>query len=560
MKYTFTCIVFCIAQMVWGQGKPVAATEEAQPTETHIKRLEAEIDAIFQEAFPTNGPGATVLIAKGDSILYNKAFGMANLELDVPMKSGQVFQLASITKQFTSVAILMLMEQGKLSLEDPLSKYIPDFPRGNEITLHHLLNHTSGIQSYTNLPGFRAKTRLDMTTEEVISVFKDLPLEFSPNESYAYSNSGYFLLGYIIEQVSGQTYAAFIRQHIFDPLGMKQSYYTSTYQIIPNRASGYHFYDGIYENVEYLSPTIPYSAGALMSTVEDMFRWNTAIHHNTLISEKTKQLAFTNYQLANGKHDNYGYGWHINEIEGISTIEHTGGINGFTTSGIYIPSQNIYAIVLTNLDNGVGPETHNLKAVSAVLGQSIKEKTAREIPEKSLKKWVGAYQFEDVVRYITFEDGALYSTREGGRPLKLEALSEHEFRFENRFATYTFSSHKGKKQVLYSNRIEKRVGLETDKKAPSEREYITLPKEMLTKYVGVYDLQPSFQIQIELQNDRLFALAAGQPAIELFAESESLFTIKEVGAQLLFHIGTDGTVESMTFSQGPAQMEGKKIK
>jgi CubicO group peptidase (beta-lactamase class C family) len=559
MRYLITFVALCIAQCAFGQSKQVASTQNRTLEVAFTQNLEADIDAIFNRAYPANAPGATVLIARNDTILYRKAFGKANLEQSVPMKPESVLQLASITKQFTSVAILMLMERGKLSLKDPLSKYLPDFPRGNEITIHHLLNHTSGIKSYTNLPELRAKTRLDMAPEEIIGSFKNLPLDFNPNEKHEYSNSGYFLLGYIIEQLSGMTYEDFIQKNIFDQLGMKNSYYANTYKIIPNRANGYQFYEGNYENAEFMSPTIPYAAGSLMSTIDDMFLWNKAIHHNTLISETSKRMAFTNYTLTNGKHNNYGYGWYINEIAGVGTMEHTGGINGFTTSGIYVPERNIYAIVLTNLDNGKGPDAFNVKAVSALLGKPLTGKKAVKMAEKDLKKWVGAYQFEEVVRFISYDDGALYSAREGGRPIKLEPLSGHAFGFENSTATYEFSLKNGKKQVLFADRIVKSVGVETDKKPLSEKEAIALDPAILGKYAGVYELQPAFQIEIVLQNNQLLAKATGQPSVDLWAETETLFFIKEIGAQMEFHLNTDGTVKSMTFSQGGNAMEGQKI-
>ncbi|MEO6346987.1 MAG: serine hydrolase [Aquaticitalea sp.] len=560
MKYTYTFIALLVAQIIFGQEKQVSATENSAFSKASTKNIEAEIDAIFNQAYPINSPGATVLIAKDDKIIYRKAFGMANLELIVQMKPENVFQLASITKQFTSVAILILMEQGKLSLKDPLSKYIADFQRGNEITLHHLLNHTSGIKSFNTLPDFSTKTRLDMTPEEMISSFKNLPLEFNPNEKYAYSNSGYFLLGYIIEKLSGMSYEDFIQKNIFDKLNMKHSYYGNSYKIIPNRANGYQFYEGNYENPEYMSTTIPYAAGSLMSTVDDMFLWSKAIQNNILISEKSKHMAFTNHSLSNGRQTNYGYGWAINEIAGIPTLEHAGGINGFTSSGIYIPDRNIYSIVLTNLDDGIGAETHNLKVAYALLGKTLTEKFALNISEEELKKWVGAYQFEDVVRFITYDKGVLYSTREGSRPIQLEPLEHNEFRFENRFATYQFSSKNGKNQVLYSDRINKTIGVATDKNPIAEKESILLGPKILIKYVGVYELHPSFQIEVEMQNDFLFAKATGQPSVELFAEAENSFFIKEIAAQVVFNLNIDGTVKSLTFSQGGNKMEGNKIR
>ncbi|MCP9769083.1 serine hydrolase [Lacihabitans sp. LS3-19] len=545
---------------MFGQGKKVSATDKSTLSVAFTKGIETKIDSIFNQAYPINSPGATILIAENDKILYRKAFGMANLELKVPMKPENVLQLASITKQFTSVSILMLLEQAKLSLQDPLSTYISDYPRGNEIAIHHLLNHTSGIVSYTNLPEFRTKTRLDMTPLEIISSFKNLSLEFNPGEKYEYSNSGYVLLGYIIEKISGMSYGDFIQKNIFDKLGMKNSYYGNSYRIITDRANGYQFYEGTYENPEYMSTTIPYAAGSLMSTVDDMFLWNKAIQNNTLISEKSKRLAFTNHTLTNGKNNNYGYGWFINEISGITTLEHTGGINGFSASGIYVPDRGIYAIVLTNLDDGKGPETHNLKSVSVLLGKPIVDKTPIKLSEKQFNQWVGAYQFEDVIRFITYENGMLQSKREGGRPIKLFPLSENEFMFEDLFANYNFSLKDGKKHVLFADRIEKSIGTETDTKPASERETITLAEETLIKYVGVYELQPSFQIEIEKQNDRIFAKTTGQPTVELFAETEHIFLIKEIDAQVVFNIDTNGTVKSLTFSQGGRKMEGKKIR
>lgn len=528
---------------------------------TSGQSLEKQIDAIFTEAYPADKPGATVLISKDDKVIYRKAFGLANLELNVPMKPENVLELASITKQFTGVAILMLMEQGKLNLQDPLSKFIDDYPKGNEITIHHLLIHTSGIKSYTSIPEFIKMARTDMTPTELIGHFKDLPMDFEPGERYAYNNSAYILLGYIIEQISGLSYEEFIHKNIFDKLGMKNSYYGSRSKIIPNRAYGYQpDTQGGLKNADYLSMTLPYAAGSLMSTVDDMFLWNKAIHHNTLISEKSKQLAFTNYTLNNGRPINYGYGWGINELAGFTSIEHTGGIFGFTTSGIYLPKENIYAIVLTNKDDGNAPEPLNLKATAIVLGKPLVEKPAVTLTEAQLQQWTGAYQFEDVVRFINFNDGSLYSTREGGQPFKLIPVSENSFQFEGSFTTYDFSIKNGKKEVLFADRINKSKGVETDKNPKPEKEAISLPKEILANYEGTYELQPSFQIVVTTQDNRIFAQATGQPQFELFAESENTFFLKVVEAKVTFNKNPDGSIKSLTLFQGGQEIEGIKIK
>lgn len=523
--------------------------------------VEQQIDALFAEAYPADKPGATVLIAKDDKVIYRKAFGLANLELNVPMKPDNVLELASITKQFTGVAILMLMEQGKLSLDDPLSKYITDYPKGNQVTIHHLLIHTSGVKSYTNIPEFIKMARTDMTPMELIGHFKDLPMDFEPGERYAYNNSAYILLGYIIEKVSGMSYEDFIQKNIFDKLGMNNSYYGSKSRMIPNRASGYQpDTQGGLRNADYLSMSLPYAAGSLMSTVDDMFLWSKAIHHNTLISEKSKQLAFTNYTLNNGKHINYGYGWGINELTGSPTIEHTGGIFGYTTSGIYIPEKNIYAIALSNIDNGSGPEGLNLKAVSILLGKPLIDKPAVTLTAEQLQKWTGNYQFEDVVRFITYKDGALYSTRQGGQPFKLFPLSENEFQFDGSFTTYSFSMVNGKKETLFADRIIKSKGVETDEIQEPEIESMLLPHELLVNYEGTYELHPTFQIVVTTEGERIFAQATGQPQFELFAESETTFFLKVVEAKVTFNKNPDGSVKSLTLFQGGQEMEGMKIK
>lgn len=527
---------------------------------TTAQSIEQQIDALFAEAYPIDGPGVTVLIAKDDQVIYRKAFGLANVELNFPMKPENVMELASITKQFTGVAILMLKEQGKLSLQDPLSKYIADYPRGNEITIHHLLNHTSGIKSYTNVPEFMDIARVDMTPMEIIEKFKDLPMDFEPGERYAYNNSAYILLGYIIEKASGVSYEDFIQNNIFYKLGMKNSYYGSKSRIIPNRASGYQNSQNGLQNAEYLSMTIPYAAGSLMSNVDDMLLWHKAIHHNTLISEKSKKLAFTNYTLNNGQNINYGYGWGIDVLADFKTIEHTGGIFGYATSGIYIPEKNIYAIALSNFDDGSGPEVLNLKAVATLLGKPIIDKPAVALSQKQLQKWTGAYRFENVVRFITYNDGALYSTRQGGQPFKLIPLSENEFQFDGSFTMYKFSIKNGKKEAHFSNRINKEIGVETDIQPESEKEAISVSNEILKTYEGTYQLHPSFHIEITTQNDRIFAQATGQQQFEIFAESENTFFFKVVEAKVVFNKTSDGNIKSLTLFQGGQELEGLKIK
>jgi CubicO group peptidase (beta-lactamase class C family) len=315
---------------------------------SYAQNLESNIDSLLQKKYPPNAPGSTFLIAQNGNIIYKKAFGLANLELNVPMETDNVFEIGSMTKQFTAISILMLMEKGELNLDDEITKFIPDYPtNGNKITIHHLLTHTSGIKSYTSLKKLNAISKQDLTPLALIDFFKNEPIDFVPGEKFKYNNSGYVILGYIIEKVTGQPYANFVEEQIFKKLNMTASQYANNSKVIQNRASGYQDNEG-YINTREISFTIPYSAGSLMSTVSDMFKWQEAIKNNLLISKKTTEKAFTNYTLNNGEHINYGYGWNIKTINNIRSFEHGGAIWGFKSMGVYLPDLDIYVIGLTN--------------------------------------------------------------------------------------------------------------------------------------------------------------------------------------------------------------------
>ncbi|WP_264536323.1 serine hydrolase domain-containing protein [Flavobacterium sp. N1736] len=314
------------------------------------QNLEAKVDKLLNEKFKKEGPGSVFLVAKKGKVMYRKAFGMADLEMNIKMQSEFVFEIGSMTKQFTAISILMLVEQDKIKLNDEITKFIPDYPtNGNSITIHHLLTHTSGIKDFTSMKSIKDIARADLSPKELVDFFKNEPIDFKPGEAFKYCNSGYVILGYIIEIVSGQSYGEFIDQHIFKKLEMKNSYYASHEKIIKNRVSGYRNKDG-YMNTNYISFSIPYASGSIMSNVDDMLKWQNAIDKNKLLSSDIVEKAFTNYKLNNGSKINYGYGWHIKEVNGKLTREHGGSIFGFKSMGVYLPQEQVYVIGLSNCD------------------------------------------------------------------------------------------------------------------------------------------------------------------------------------------------------------------
>ncbi len=242
------------------------------------------IDNLVRETYKPGEPGAAVIVVKDGRIIYRQGRDMANLELGVPIEPHMVFRIGSITKQFTAVATLILTEQGKLAIDDPVTRFLPDYPmQGHLITIEHLLSHTSGIKSYTDIPELWASSRNDFTVQQIIDSFKNRPMDFAPGEGWAYNNSGYVLLGAIIEKSSGLTYEQFIQQNIFDRLGMRHSYYDDPVRVIPHRVSGYSKGPNGYANATYLSMTLPYAGGALASTVDDLAIWDAALHTEQLV-------------------------------------------------------------------------------------------------------------------------------------------------------------------------------------------------------------------------------------------------------------------------------------
>lgn len=313
--------------------------------------FESKTDSLIKTEFnDENGPGGVFMVSKKGKIIYKKAFGKANIELGVATTTDNVFQLGSMTKQFTAVAILMLEAQGKLKTSDAVAQYVSDFPNGANITLHHLLTHTSGIKDFTKMKALHDIAQKEMSPKMMVDFFKNEPVNFLPGDKFEYNNAGYVLLGYIIELVSKETYEDFITKNIFKALGMKNSCYASDRKVIPQRAYGYQKKESGYVNKSIISYSVPFASGALMSTVEDLLLWQNALDENILLDANTRQKAFSPYQLNNGEPFTYGYGWHIKTLHGLQTREHGGSIFGFKSMGVYIPSEDLYVIGLSNCD------------------------------------------------------------------------------------------------------------------------------------------------------------------------------------------------------------------
>ena len=310
-----------------------------------------ELDEWVTAYVDAAGPGLSVLVQRdGEKLLY-KGYGLASIEHGVAATPKTVYRIGSITKQFTGAAVALLAEQGKLSVDDPITKFLPDYPvHGHVITVRHLLNHTSGIKSYTGVPDWiEEKIQLDLSTTELVDAFKSYPMDFGPGERFLYNNSGYVLLGAIIENVSEMSYSDFIEQNIRKPLGLANTRYEDR-SIIPNTATGYTVEGGTILRARYLSVTQPHAAGMLTSTVDELAQWTAALANGEVVSAESYQQMISPTLLNDGSEYPYGFGLGIDDVRGRVAVAHSGGIHGGQSYGLHIPDENVIVVLLTNND------------------------------------------------------------------------------------------------------------------------------------------------------------------------------------------------------------------
>jgi CubicO group peptidase (beta-lactamase class C family) len=532
----------------------------AQPKDD--KQLATYFDKILSEQFKTDEPGVTVLVSRNDQIIYKKAFGIANLELNAPMQVDNVFWIASIGKQFTAVAILQLMEQGKLNLQDEITKFIPDYPtQGNKITIEHLLTHTSGIHNYSGMKDPDKKLAFDCTPNEVIDFFKNLPMRFVPGTKWEYSNSGYFLLGYIIEKITGKLYSEYLEENFFKPLGMTNSLFANNKRIIKNRVGAYSYGDNGFENSRPINMTHVFSAGAIQSTVEDFFKWHQAVYTYKLVKKETLDKAFTRYNLTDGKETDYGYGWKLGYVYESPSIWHGGGIEGFGATEIYLPKEDVFVVVFSNCDC-IYPKVITTRLAALTIGIPYEYKEI-QVENNILQKYIGLYENQKGQQLIiTVAENLLYSQLGRGPKSKLNAYQKDMFFFDDD-AMVTIEFSRNKKDEIEKLISKKPYGNEvwnkSNKLMPSENG-IKVDGKILETYVGEYEIPSEFTFAVTKEQDRLFIQGTGQDKIEMFADTENKFFVKVNDAQLEFVKDDAGEVTKAILNQGGRQSDAIKIK
>ena len=413
-------------------GAAPAPVTPATPVTLDPSALTAKIDEYLQAHTTHNGFSGTVLMARDGKPFFTRGYGFANVEWQIPNAADTKFRIGSVTKQFTSMLVMLLREQGKLKLEDSVCVYLAPCPETwKPVTIHHLLTHTSGIPTYTGIAEWRKVNMVPHTIDQMIGFFRDLPLEWKPGEKYAYNNSGYFLLGVVIEKVAGKKYEEALRDLILVPLGLKDTGYDWTSTIIPKRAAGYAGAGAQLKNAEPLDMQQPYSAGSLYSTVEDLLKWDQALYTTRLLPEPAKKIMWTPFL------NNYAYGWNVRPpsaaSHGYQWIAHSGGINGFSSMFIRIPELKFTVIVLSN--NGTIPAgTAANDLVALYFGKPYRvPKPPMTVSTQILDLYVGEYELRPGFTLTVTRDGERLMGQATGQNA-FELIAESETRFNGKGA------------------------------------------------------------------------------------------------------------------------------
>lgn len=419
-----------------------------------------QADALLGGLIKTSDPGLAVLVAQGGKILFEKGCGMADLEHHVPViPQTTSFRIASVTKQFTASAILKLQEEGKLSANDKLSKYIPDFPRGDEVTLRHLLTHTSGIHNYTDEPDFLSRVTNATTTEAIIEEIKKCPYDFEPGAKWNYDNSGYILLGYIVEKVSGQSYGDFLRENFFLPLGMTN---TGVYRAHPpHEALGYSLGTNGLTRALYWDPSWCGGAGALSSTVEDLYRWNEGIFNGRVLDAASLATAFTPVKMSEGQVNwdaGYGCGWYVGHYRGLREISHDGLMSGFRSILLRMPDEKFTVDILVNTSPGrsnINPLFLARQLETIFLADKLKPLPTvnTNVSPKAYDALTGRYDLWGTIMTVNSRGTHLFEQIGGGPEREIFPKSDTEFFVKGVDVKFTFMKDSSGKAVklIFSN-------------------------------------------------------------------------------------------------------------
>jgi CubicO group peptidase (beta-lactamase class C family) len=524
----------------------------------------AEVARLAEQLLARNygatGPGAAVLVTRGDEVLFRGARGLADLKSGRALSADDSFRIGSVSKQFAAAALLKLVEAGKVSLADPLAKYLPEFPNGGHITVLELLNHTSGVKSYTSMPAFmEGPVDQDLSTTQLVAIFKDAKPDFAPGAGWAYDNSGYVLVGAVIEAASGMPWHEYERSALFEPLGLAHTGYGGDARFVARQVSGYTQADGKFVPAKVLSMSVPHAAGALVSTVDDLVKWNRALHEGRVL--KTASYVQMITPVGKAIEAKYGFGIEHDALRGQDLLAHSGGIFGFASMLDYVQGPDVSVAVLQNMDGNDGhdaPEIIARKLAAAALGAPYPAPVAIAVDAAALKQVEGVYPVDATsARVVRLVDGGLTAQRTGGPRQKLLPIGKDDYLYADGLNRFTVERDAAGAvtgmRFFAEGEGPGAVFARATATLPADRQEVPLRQAEIDRVLGSYQ-SAGMKLKVFLDGRRLMTQLVGQPAFEIFAQSPSLFFLTVVDATLEF-AGGKGPAPTVTLHQGGQNLE-----
>ncbi len=515
-----------------------------------------QADSLVAKALPLQEHGLSVLVTRGDEVLYHRQAGYADVEGKTWVDGQTLFRIGSVTKQFTASAILKLVEMGKLELDDPLEKFIPGFPKGDEVTIHHLLTHTSGIKSYTDQPSFLKRVTSPVIPAELVKEIQELGYDFEPGEQWKYNNSAYYLLGYLVEHVSKMSYGKFLSKHLFKPAGMKNTGVYNNKKSHSNEALGYamEVEGGIKKALDWQMSWAG-AAGNLYSTAEDLEKWNRTLFSGKVLSKESLQKAHAKVKLNDGSEHPYGYGWGLNEYRGLRRIGHSGGLHGFLSYLVYYPSIEGTIVVLSNCSppKNVVPGSFAEKLTDIFFKEHLEENKAIPLDSTVLDQYVGQYEYPgSAIMTISREGEHLFAQLTGQNGYEIFPKGDHTFFWKVVPAEVKFVMERG--QVTAA--MHKQGGGEFKAMKLKARQAITLEAGVFDNYTGKYDLMGQ-EVSVWEEDGAFFAQVSGQPKARIFPTSKNRFFMKDMAVDIEFETH-QGVTQGLIIHQSGRQVKASK--
>ena len=527
----------------------------AQPAD-----FRTQADALVEAAYPADGPGAAVVVTRGGRVIYSAGRGLADVETRRPITPDTPFLLGSIVKQFTAALVLQLVAEGRMSLDDPVSRFFPDWPQpGAGATVRQLLNHSSGIQDYSKIPGWIARNRTrPWTTEELLAVARELPARAEPGHAWEYNNGGYVMLGAIIERVTGKAWHEVLAERITRPLGLGTIVYAVPGQLTPETARGYTGRDGRQQPVERSHMSVAHAAGGLAGSVSDMARWAQALHHGGVVSSALYQEMVRPARLADGSAEPYGFGLRLQRLRGRPALVHGGAGGGLDTDSVYIPSEDVFVAVFANSDEpATDPSTLTRRLAALALGEPIPTFTRAEADMATIEPLFGLYSAEEgqPLRFFS-EDGKLYAAQGDGRREAFAAGDDRFFFGPDDLSWFRFVRQADGAHVIEVHRPDRAQPQRAVRTGSVPPPFAVAP-EVLQTYVGAYTTE-ALPVTVALgENGRLTMTPAGQAPMPLRPVSQTEFRIDGTPMRVVFH-AENGEVNRFTLYRGARELHGTR--